>query len=70
MTEAELLNLKQLLAPGILKIPGVSGLGIGGGWLNVYLEADDARVREEVRRLAQDAPLQFVVTGPFRPQER
>jgi hypothetical protein len=72
MTEAELLELKQLLAPGILKVPGVSGWGIGNGRLSVYLESDNRQIREAVERtagaLAQGAPLEFVVTGPFRPQ--
>jgi hypothetical protein len=72
MTEAELLNAKQLLAPGVLKIPGVSGLGIGDGCLHVYLTRDDVAVRqvveEAVQASGQNAPLKFLVSGPFSAQ--
>jgi len=72
MTEAELIAHKRTLAPAVLKIDGVSGLGIGAGSLKVYLERDDPGIRAEVEKTARgltaDVPLSFVVSGAFRPQ--
>ncbi len=66
------LALKRLLSPLLLGVEGVSGLGVPGGRLTVYLEADDAgvrrRVREIVARVAPSASPRFEVTGPFRKQ--
>lgn len=64
------LALKRLLSPLILEIEGVSGLGVPGGVLTVYLEADDAGVRrrvcEVVDRVAPGASPRFEVTGKIR----
>jgi len=72
MEEEELMRLKDLITPGVLKIPGVTGVGVGVGKLNVYLELDDNRIRDEVQKtvqtMAQNTPIQFVITGPFRLQ--
>jgi len=72
MTEAELIAHKRTLAPAVLQIDGVSGLGVGVGGLNVYLERDDPGIRAQVEKTAKgltpDAPLSFVVSGAFRPQ--
>jgi hypothetical protein len=66
------LALKRLLSPLLLAIEGVSGLGVPGGQLTIYLEADDAdvrrRVSEIVARAAPGATPRFEVTGPFRKQ--
>jgi len=74
MTEAELVALKTKLAPAVLAIEGVSGLGVGEKSVNVYLERDDQELRTEVehkvRALAGNAPLSFVVSGAFRPQSK
>jgi hypothetical protein len=66
------LALKQLLSPLLLEVEGVSGVGVPGGRLTVYLEADDASVRnrvlEIVARAAPAAAPHFEVTGAFRKQ--
>jgi hypothetical protein len=72
MNDEELLELKQRLAPGILSIPGVSGLGIQGGALAVYLEQESGPARAAVsnllRRAAAAVSVEFVVTGAFGKQ--
>jgi hypothetical protein len=66
------LALKRRLSPLLLEIDGVSGLGVPGGHLTVYLEADDAEVRrrveEVVARCAAGATLRFEITGRLRKQ--
>jgi len=68
--ELDPLELKRRLSPLLLEIKGVSGIGLPGGRLTVYLEADDDKVRRSVEKVASEvAPgvaLQFQVTGPFR----
>jgi hypothetical protein len=68
--ELDPIELKRRLSPLLLGIKGVSGLGLPGGRLTVYLEADDDEVRRSVEKVASDAApgtaLQFQVTGPFR----
>lgn len=63
---------KRRLSPLLLRIEGVSGLGLPSGKLTVYLEADDAAVRQRVLEVAAEAApgatLEFQVTGPFRAQ--
>jgi hypothetical protein len=64
--------LKKRLSPLLLGIEGVSGLGLPGGKLTVYLEAEDAEVRrrveEVIARLAPGARPLYEVTGRFRKQ--
>jgi len=63
-------ELKRGLSPLLLGIKGVSGVGLPGGKLTVYLESEDEdtrrRVQEVVAKAAPDAVVQFQVTGPFR----
>lgn len=72
MTDVDLREVKRRLSPLLLGIPGVSGLGIPGGKLTVYLAEDSEAVRKEVEAvLASEAPgttVAYVVTGAFRPQ--
>jgi len=69
MEESELLTLKQALAPGMLAIPGVTGIGIGSEGLNVYIEKNDEAIREQVVRKVRSAdalvPIHFVISGRF-----
>lgn len=69
-TEVDPVELKRRLSPLLLEIKGVSGLGLPGGRLTVYLEAEDADVRQRVEKIASEAApgtaLQFEVTGRFR----
>jgi hypothetical protein len=70
--DAELQELKRRLSPRLLGIPGVSGVGIPGGKLTVYLAEDTEAARREVARVldseASATPVTYVVTGTFRPQ--
>ena len=63
--------LKRLLSPRLLDVEGVSGLGLPGGKLTVYLSEDTeevrGRVREVIAKLAPKTELAFEFTGPFRP---
>jgi hypothetical protein len=65
-----LLGVKQKLSP-LLRIPGVSGVGTPGGKLTVYLAEDAEPVRRQVAALVDrevpGTPINYVVTGTFRP---
>lgn len=69
---ADLREVKRRLSPLLLKIRGVSGLGIPGGRLTIYLVEDSEVVRKGVEAvLASEAPdtqVTYVVTGTLRPQ--
>jgi len=73
MEESQLLKLKQTLAPGMLAIPGVSGIGVGVEGLNVYIEKDDQAIRDQVERHVRAAdpqvPIRFVVSGRFKARD-
>lgn len=63
-------TLKKRLSPGLLNISGVSGVGISGGKLAIYLKVDSDTVRQAVEKVvgneAPDVPVTYVVTGKFR----
>lgn len=67
----DLQRLKQRLSSRLLNINGVTGLGIPGGKLTVYLAEDSDLVKRDVAAvLAVEAPalpIAYVTTGPFRP---
>jgi hypothetical protein len=66
----DLRALKARVSPRLLAIDGVTGVGIAGRTLAVYLEADSEAVRQEVAALldaeAPGVPVSFTVTGWFR----
>jgi len=68
--QPDIVALKRLLSPLLLEIKGVSGLGVPGGRLTVYLESESEEIRRRVRqaaaKVAPGAILEFEVTGPFR----
>ncbi|OLC01091.1 MAG: hypothetical protein AUH30_00910 [Candidatus Rokubacteria bacterium 13_1_40CM_68_15] len=69
--EADLKALKNRLAPRLLAIDGVTGLGTPGGVLVVYLENDSAALRREVDAAlrAEGVPeTHVVVTEGFKAQ--
>jgi putative flippase GtrA len=72
MNTADIRALKQRLAPRLLDIAGVSGVGIREGTLAVYMEVDSKPVRQAVANvIATEAPnvsVAYVITGPFRAQ--
>lgn len=65
-------DLKRRLSPKLLRIPGVSGVGVPRGRLTVYLAEDSDKVRREVHKVVQSAAAgsaiacDYVVTGAFR----
>lgn len=71
MYRTDLQTLKKRLSPGLLSIAGVSGVGISGGTIVVYLEVESDAVRQAVDKFvmaeAADVPVTYVVTGKFRP---
>ena len=70
MHTTDLQNLKKRLSAGLLNIGGVSGVGISGGTIAVYLDTDSEAVRQEVEKVvaaeAADVRVSYVVTGKFR----
>ena len=71
-TSADLRNIKRRLSPHLLSLPGVSGVGIPGGTLTVYLADDSESVRRQVAEVVESVvpgtPVDCVLTGTFRPQ--
>lgn len=63
-------KLKQLISDHVLRVDGVTGVGIPGGTLTVYLARDDAHTRERVeqllRRHAPGVRHSISITGEFR----
>lgn len=70
--ENTLLDVKRRMSPKLMPIENVSGVGVAGGKLAVYLVRDAAD--EEMRKIralidaeAPGTPVEFVITGEFRP---
>jgi hypothetical protein len=65
--------LKRKISPQILRLPGVSGIGVPNGRLTVYLESDSEDIRERVREVLKtvspEADVVFLVTGKFAKQD-
>ena len=65
-----LTEAKRKLSRRLLDEAGVSGVGIRGDRLVVYLVADEPSVRQKAREIAREvdvnAPLVFEVTGELR----
>jgi hypothetical protein len=63
---------KRKLSRRLLDEAGVSGVGIRGDRLVVYLTADESSVKKKAQDIAREvdvtAPLVFEVTGEFRKQ--
>jgi hypothetical protein len=67
-----LLDLKRRLSPKLMPLECVSGVGVSGGKLAVYLareaaETDLSKIREVVEGEAPGTEVTFVTTGTFRP---
>jgi hypothetical protein len=67
-----LADAKRQLSRRLLDEAGISGVGIRGDRLVVYLTADVAAVKQKARAIAREAavtaPLLFEVTGELRKQ--
>jgi len=65
--EKTLAEVKRAASETLLNRPGVSGLGLRGDGVVVYLESDDARIRQEAERIveqiAPSTPVYFEITG-------
>ncbi len=65
-------EVKRRVGDRLLAVPGVAGVGVPGGRLTVYLEADDAEARraceEIVRGDGSGIEVAFLVTGRFERQ--
>lgn len=64
--------LKRAHSLTLMRMPGVSGVGIERGdgedaySLVVHLEHDDERTRAAVEQAVKGDPVRIVVSGPFR----
>lgn len=71
-SELELRIVKKRVSSHLLSLAGISGVGISGGHLTVYLENDSKAVRQAVDKIVANAapgiPVLFVVTGKFHAQ--
>ena len=76
MTEAKVKQVKRQVAPELLALPTVSGVGVcdaeaagEGPALAVYVEnggaAESRRIRAAVRKVSRDVPVRLVVSGRF-----
>lgn len=65
-------DLKHRISDALLDAVGVSGVGLRGDSIVVYLESDDAGIRARVEkmtaRLAPKEPIVYEVTGRFEKQ--
>lgn len=70
MTREQLLALKRRLSPRLLALQGVSGIGVSGDRLAIYLTANDSNARRRVRRLlyaeAPEVDFTLVTSGTFQ----
>lgn len=68
----DLRAVKRQVSEVVLKIPGVSGVGLPDEGLTIYLEAESPDLRERVERslepLNVGVPIHWQVTGEFRRQ--
>ena len=70
--EKNLAEVKRAASETLLNRPGVSGLGLRGDGVVVYLESDDASIRREAERIieqiAPSTPVYFELTGRIKKQ--
>ncbi len=68
-TEPDLEEVKSVLSARVLRVRGVSGIGVPDGKLTVYLEYDSTELREEVLDVVKEVTpgraCRFIVTGKF-----
>jgi hypothetical protein len=67
-----LLDIKRRLSPKLMPLESVSGVGVSGGKLAVYLVREAAeeelkKIRALIDTEAPGTQVQFVTTGEFRP---
>jgi tagatose-1,6-bisphosphate aldolase len=66
----DLLSVKNLVSPKLLKLSGVTGVGISGEKLAVYLDQDKPEIRQQVQQhldsVADGVEAEFFESGTFR----
>lgn len=71
-TDNELRSVAEQLAPALLKVKNVNGVGVSKGAVAVYLEKSSPQVRKDVAvifaRRAPGVPVHFIVLGEVKPQ--
>ena len=71
-TQEPILETKRRISTALLDTPGISGVGLRGGRVVVYVESDDPKLQQQAtaiaRRIAPDITLLFEQTGAFGPQ--
>lgn len=70
-SEDTLFDVKRRLSPKLMPLEGVSGVGIAGGKLAIYLvsgkvEKELRKIKELIETEAPGTPVEFVTTGSFR----
>lgn len=69
-TAAELAAAKRKVSAAVLRLPGVSGVGLPAQGLTVYLEDSSpvlqARIAQAIESLHITVPVHWQVSGPFR----
>lgn len=70
--ENALLDIKRRLSPMLMPLESVSGVGVSGGKLAVYLVREAAeeelkKIRALIDTEAPGTQVEFVTTGEFRP---
>lgn len=67
-----LLEVKRRISDALLDAGGVSGVGLRGKSVVVYLESDDAKIKQRVAKmasgLAPGVPVVYEVAGRFKKQ--
>lgn len=62
---------KRAVSVELLRIDGVTGVGVSDDSLNVYVAGDDAETKQRVQnvlnQLAPGIPVRFVITGRIKP---
>lgn len=68
----DLRAVKRKVSEAVLKIPGVSGVGLPEQGLTIYLAQESVEVRERVKRslepLKLKVPIHWQVSGEFERQ--
>jgi hypothetical protein len=71
MPENEIHLVKQRHSSELLRLPGVSGVGVAKGKdgnlvIAVHLDSDDAEAAERLPKQIEGYPVEAIRSGPFR----
>jgi hypothetical protein len=71
-SSSDLKAAKRQVSDAVLKIPGVTGVGLPDEGLTIYVESESPELRQRVMRslepLNLSVPIHWEVTGSFRRQ--